>query len=87
MALKKNITTSSGLFIPSAYLRVENVYLEGKTGIAFRIRAYVSADSTDLDAIEERMFRCSYDIESDNPICQAYRHLKTLPEFADATDC
>lgn len=26
-------------------------------------------------------------LEGDNFICQAYLHLKTLPEFAGATDC
>lgn len=28
-----------------------------------------------------------YDINGENPIKQAYLHLKTLPEFADAVDC
>jgi hypothetical protein len=33
------------------------------------------------------MHGCPYDIEGDNPIKQAYEHLKTLPEFEGAIDC
>jgi hypothetical protein len=29
----------------------------------------------------------AYDIDGENPVRQAYLHLKTLPEFAGATDC
>jgi hypothetical protein len=32
-------------------------------------------------------YDCAYDINGENPIKQAYLHLKTLPEFADAVDC
>ncbi|MCP1679406.1 hypothetical protein J2T31_002138 [Kerstersia gyiorum] len=87
MALKIAITSSSGVSVPSAYHRVENLYLDGKERIAFRLRTYVSHETTDLDALDERMFRCAYDLEGENPICQAYRHLKTLPDFEGATDC
>jgi hypothetical protein len=34
-----------------------------------------------------RDYVSAYDIDGDNPIAQAYLHLKTLPEFAGATDC
>mgnify|MGYP007101623561 CR=1 FL=1 len=29
---------------------------------------------------------CDYDLNVDNPIKQAYDHLKTLPEFSGAVD-
>jgi len=29
----------------------------------------------------------NYDLEGENPIKQAYQHLKTLPEFEGAEDC
>jgi len=30
---------------------------------------------------------CDLDLDGENPIRQAYLYLKTLPEFANATDC
>jgi hypothetical protein len=37
--------------------------------------------------LEERIVQFSLDLDGPNPIKQAYLHLKTLPEFADAIDC
>lgn len=37
--------------------------------------------------VMQRDYRLSLDLNGLNPIKQAYEHLKTLPEFADATDC
>lgn len=37
--------------------------------------------------LEERIIQFTLDLEGSNPIKQAYLHLKTLPEFADAVDC
>ena len=34
-----------------------------------------------------KTYSCAYDINGENPIKQAYLYLKTLPEFASATDC
>jgi hypothetical protein len=39
------------------------------------------------EQLEERPYFFSYDITGENPIKQAYEYLKTLPEFANATDC
>jgi len=39
------------------------------------------------EQLEERPYFFEYDITGDNPIKQAYLHLKTLPEFANAVDC
>lgn len=32
-------------------------------------------------------YKFQIDMNGDNPLRQAYKHLKTLPEFAGATDC
>jgi hypothetical protein len=37
--------------------------------------------------LAERFSSFPLDLEGPNPIKQAYLHLKTLPEFSDATDC
>jgi hypothetical protein len=84
MALKVTKTTVSGLEVKDAYLRVEKVYLNEKKNIAFQVKAYKSKE---LPPFDERHYGCAYDINGENPIKQAYLHLKTLPEFAGAVDC
>jgi len=39
------------------------------------------------EVLEERPYFFEYNITGENPIKQAYEYLKTLPEFANATDC
>jgi len=84
MALKKTVTTTHGLKAVDSYHRVEGVKLESKTAISFHIRSYTA---TDKPFFEESVLSCAYDIDGANPIAQAYKYLKTLPEFADAVDC
>jgi hypothetical protein len=84
MALTKTVSTVHGLQAVNAYHRVEAVRLESKTAISFHIRSYTA---TDKPFFEESVLSCAYALDGDNPIKQAYDHLKTLPEFAGATDC
>jgi hypothetical protein len=37
--------------------------------------------------LRQDTYVCDLNIDGDNPIRQAYLHLKTLPEFANAVDC
>jgi hypothetical protein len=82
MALTKSIELTTGINVANAYLRVEGVSLT-KTNMNFHIREYTEQG---MPFFNEEVFNCSYNIEGDNPIKQAYLYLKTLPEFADATD-
>ena len=84
MAIKLSKTTTSGLVASDAYHRVENLSLANKAHMTFALRSYAAQDKP---AFEESFFSCAYNIAGDNPIKQAYAHLKTLPEFAGATDC
>lgn len=84
MALAKTVSTVHGFQAVNAYHRVEAVRLESKTAISFHIRSYTEADKP---FFEESVLSCVYQLNGDNPIKQAYDHLKTLPEFAGATDC
>jgi hypothetical protein len=84
MALAKTVTTVHGFEAVNAYHRVEAVRLESKTAISFHIRSYTAVDKP---FFEESVLSCTYEIDGKNPIAQAYEHLKTLPEFAGATDC
>lgn len=85
MAFKKTIITAYGIEVVDAYHRVEAVRLEGKNSVAYHVRIY--KDNNSLPFFEEKVFQSDYDINGDNPIAQAYTHLKTLPEYADAIDC
>lgn len=84
MAFRKNITTVHGLNCADAYHRVEGLTLTQKNQISFFVRVYADADKKALD---ESIFYAPYDLTGDNPIAQAYEYLKSLPEFAGATDC
>jgi len=84
MALQQNIETFSGLPM-NAYLRVENVTFDDKNTMRFNLLAYASSDAN-LPAAQKTQFVCTHDLESGNVYKQAYEHLKTLPEFANAVD-
>ena len=84
MALQKTITTAHGFEAVGAYHRVEAVSLINKTQINFYVRSY----TTNVKPFfQEQIFIAPYDLNGSNPIKQAYEHLKTMSEFAGATDC
>jgi hypothetical protein len=84
MAIKKSVQTSFGVDVLDAYHRVEGVQLVSKDKIKFQVRASLDGVKPHFD---DAAYECAYDIQGDNPIRQAYRHLKTLTEFANAIDC
>lgn len=84
MALQKTMPTPQGFIATDAYHRVEGVSLPSKTELSFRVRSY--KDEEEAVAFADHGYGCVYDMDGDNPIKQAYEHLKTLPEFADAAD-
>ena len=84
MALKKNITTRQGIEIKNAYFRVVSVRLNGKSAMEYVVAFSKDADSL---AVDSTSHDCAYALDGANPIAQAYEHMKTLPIFADATDC
>jgi len=84
MALEKTAITSHGFTASNAYHRVEGTQVS-KDSMTFQVRSY--KDNSGLPHFADASFGCAYDIAGDNPIKQAYEHLKTLPEFASANDC
>jgi hypothetical protein len=84
MALSKTVSTVHGLEAINAYHRVEGLSIEGKESIKFYARSY---KNTDLPFFSEQAVVAAYDLNGANPIAQAYRHLKTLPEFVGSMDC
>jgi hypothetical protein len=85
MALKLTKTTPQGFIATDAYHRVEYISLQNKNSIVFMVSSY--KDESESQAFRSERNFCSYDLNGENPIKQAYLHLKTLPEFADAVDC
>ena len=84
MALKKTVITQQGFDAVEAYHRVEGVHIT-KDKITFQVKSY--KDNSGVKHFENASFNCNYNLTGDNPIKQAYAHLKTLPEFAGAVDC
>jgi hypothetical protein len=79
--LKNNFEEISSF--PAAYIKVEQVIadkLESEAVIAF----YKEKDGL---LVKGARYNFQTSLEGGNAIKQAYEHLKTLPEFADATDC
>ena len=85
MALEKTVTTPQGFDATDAYHRVSGVALISKNKINFSVQSFKSKDASVAFASEQHS--CLYDLTGNNPIAQAYYHLKTLPEFAGAKDC
>jgi hypothetical protein len=82
MALKKSIKYKE-ILVADSYIKVYRI--EGdKAKISFSV-SYSASNASEV--FNNEIYSCSYDIQGDNPIKQAYRHLKTLPDFADAVDC
>lgn len=97
MALKKNISVTGKLegAIDNIVVELENhvvdfgeCYVTVKSvsgGKNIKSTAVVRFDNT--VAPFEKVYRFDQEMTNENAIAQAYDHLKTLPEFADAIDC
>jgi hypothetical protein len=87
MALTKTITLKNNFGenseFPDAYLRVDRV--DGsKREVVAQIGFYKEVEGAFLLS---KFISFSPSMDNGNFIAQAYEHLKTLPEFADAVDC
>ena len=84
MALKKDIDSQFGITINDAYIRVENINFDAAKSMQFFVRVYAKQN---FPALFSQQMVLPYDMGGANPYVQAYSHIKTLPEFANATDC
>lgn len=84
MALKKDYTTSQGIEIKGAYIRVYGVDCATKTHALARIGVQVAQDKP---VIEQLTKSFEMTLDGGNPFAQAYDHVKTMPVFAGAEDC
>lgn len=84
MALQKTVPTPQGFTATDAYHRIEQVSIDTKTKVSFRVRSY--KDANEAVAFADHGYECDYDLDGSNPIAQAYVYLKTLDSFSSATD-
>lgn len=87
MALSKTIELTDNfgyrIVFHDAYVRVDGVDAD-KHQAMMRVSIRASQHGR---ALESRTYWFTPDMNGPNFIRQAYLHLKTLPEFAGATDC
>lgn len=84
MAISHPIPNTYGVDLPTGYWRVESIQLLSKAKMEFCVRAYAEVGK---HPIHLERHECAYDLLGANPIQQAYVHLKSLDQFAAATDC
>ena len=71
------------LTLRNAYIKIDHV-----NGNKAQVQAkYVVYSDKNGDIVEENYVGFVPDMQGSNFIKQAYEHLKTLPNFAEATDC
>lgn len=92
-ALKLEVTSTTGMVISGAYIKVDE-YSCGKGNVVnARLRAYVSKElansgASSIEGSEEIItFTVEYSDESDNPKKQIYEFVKNMDKYSDAIDC
>ena len=85
MALAK-VLSYKGLPQSEAYIAVSSLTL-GKAEDARMTFSYSYHAVKGSQAFDFGSGECVYDLTGADAYAQAYEHLKTLPEFANATDC
>jgi hypothetical protein len=88
MALTKKISTSFGIELDNAYLRVGSVS-GNKHRLDIAVQTFANKAMATEGSSVIAVYRSSFKPTENGKTwdAQAYDHLKTLPEFADATDC
>jgi hypothetical protein len=84
MALKKDFTTSQGIELKNAYIRVYGVDCATKNHALAKIGVQVAEGKPVIDQLTASF---DLDLNGSNPFAQAYAFAKTLPAFAGAQDC
>lgn len=88
MALQKDFTFARDGFegkltAKNAYFKVSTMHAS-KEKVVFQLSILTALNGFEIGG---NSFDFVPDMDGGNFIAQAYKHLKTLPEFAGATDC
>jgi hypothetical protein len=92
MALQKTLVLSSGLSGVNAYHRIVEVRVGDRRGVSISTAVHVNADKRAANAqtIGGESFRFAFDpnevLTASSIMAWAYAKLKTLDDFAGATD-
>lgn len=94
MALKKTIALKNNFgtetTIQDAYIRVDGLIVKRKHALTGErlVEASVSINKdASSSALEKRGHFFALDLSGASPLDQAYQFLKTMPDYAGATDC
>jgi hypothetical protein len=86
MAISKTLLINSfgkEILFENSYIKVD-LFDGNKLNMNFNVISY---DKFQGIRLKSDLYSFALDLNGGNPIRQAYLHLKTLPEFATATDC
>lgn len=92
MALQQKITSSTGLTIDDAYIKVDEYSCGKDNTINARLRAYVSQDlakegASHIEGSEDIVtLTANYADDAPNAKKQIYEYAKTLDKYAEAID-
>jgi hypothetical protein len=88
MALSEKFSTTFGIELDKAYMRVGSVS-GNKNHVDVVLHIFANKTTAENGGSVMAVFRCGFKPEENGKTwdAQAYAHLKTLPEFAGATDC
>lgn len=92
MAILKSVSSSSGIEVINAYIKVDEYSCAKGNVVNARVRAYVSRNfeiegKGPIEGNEEIIqITASYEDGSANTKKQIYEHMKTLPQYQDAVD-
>jgi len=84
MALSLTICQETGIEVQDAYVQVVSALVHKNQTATACYAIFADRKKLPFNSMEVTY---PYDLEGPNPIKQAYLHLKSLPEFADAVDC
>jgi hypothetical protein len=76
-------TDFGAVTVAECYIKVPMVEVnksEGMANVSF-------FDKPNGKLLQTKIYAVPHDLNGSNALSQAYNHLKTLPEFAGATDC
>lgn len=83
MTTIRNVPLAGDVEVP-AYVRVESILMTKSSASA--VAVWRKSDGSGI-AFDRTEFGFDLSLNGPNVIAQAYGHLKSMPQFASATDC
>lgn len=91
MALQKTLTLNNGISLTDAYIKIIGLTIPSSAEIGGEKKRFAHIQTSiqanaEGSLIEMHASDFEVDMNGSNFLVQAYEHLKTLPDFAGATD-